>query len=122
MSTVRRFEDLAAWKLARELVCLIYAVTKKSDFDSDISFRDQFRRAAVSIVANVAEGFERGSDKQLIQFLYNARGSAGEVRSLLYVALDQGYLTMEEFQNCISKAEEVSKALFGFIRYLQSGR
>ncbi|MCD5408538.1 four helix bundle protein [Candidatus Bipolaricaulota bacterium] len=91
MPRIKRFEDITAWQLARDLASLIYTVTRKRTFNDDHSLRDQLRRAAVSVVANIAEGFERGSDKQLTQFLYTARGSAGEVRSLLYVALDQNY-------------------------------
>lgn len=81
--------------------------------------KDQIRRAAVSISANIAEGFARCSDRQFAQFLYNARGSAGEVGSLLYIARDQDCIAADEFGRVSALAEDVAKALFGYIRYLQ---
>lgn len=119
VAKIKRFEDIQAWQKARDLVNSVYGLTRKPSFDQDRGLKDQIRRAAVSIVANIAEGFERRSDKELAQFLYTARGSAGEVRSLLYVALDQSYITDEEFTRVCAGAEEISKALFGFLRYLE---
>jgi four helix bundle protein len=119
MGKIERFEDIQAWQKARDLVNAVYALTRKPGFDQDRSLKDQIRRATISIVANIAEGYERRSDKEFSQFLYTARGSAGEVRSSLYVAQDQGYITNEEFTRVRTLAEEISKALFGFIRYLQ---
>ncbi|MEW6216241.1 MAG: four helix bundle protein [Candidatus Bipolaricaulota bacterium] len=116
---ISRFEEIQAWQKGRELAKAVYALTRSPGFTADRSLKDQIRRAAVSIGANIAEGFERCSDRQFAQFLYNARGSAGEVRSLLYLARDQDYITAEEFDRVSALAEEVSKALFGFIRYLQ---
>lgn len=118
MAKIERFEDVEAWQRARELVGLIYKLTKKTAFEKDWGLKDQIQRAAVSIMANIAEGFERHSDKEFLQFLYNARGSAGEVRSLLYVAADLNYITDDEFRKAFGKAEETSKAIFGLIRYL----
>ncbi len=116
---VSRFEELQAWQKGRELAHLVYALTRKPDFAADRALREQVRRASIWVVANIAEGFERRSDKELTQFLYNARGSSAEVRSLLYLALDQKYISADEFEQVAALAEEVSKALFGFIRYLQ---
>ena len=95
MAEIKRFENVEAWRKARELVSAIYAVSSKSAFAKDFGLRDQIRRAAVSILSNIAEGFERGGDKEFSQFLSLAKASCGEVRSQLYVALDQKYLTEE---------------------------
>ncbi len=97
---VQRFEDLEAWQIARELANQIYKITKQESVCRDFGFVDQIRRAAISIMNNIAEGFERGSNKDFVRFLFIARGSAGEVRSLLYLGLDQGYLTNSEFSEC----------------------
>ena len=100
MSDIKRFEDLDAWKLGRTLTNRVYAITKDAPAARDYGFTDQLRRAAVSVMSNVAEGFDRGSNKDFAKFLFIARGSAAEVRSLLYVALDQSYITNEEFDEC----------------------
>jgi len=122
MAKIKRFEDIKAWQLARKLVKQVYKLTSSGKFQRDFSLKDQIRRAAVSIMSNISEGFERNSTKEFIQFLYIARGSAGEVRSQLYVALDLGYIDEENFQKIFSKVEETSKAIFGFIRYLESSK
>jgi four helix bundle protein len=118
VATIERFEDIKAWQTARDLVSAIYRVSGRGKFEKDFGLRDQIRRAAVSAMSNIAEGFERCSDKEFHRFLYIAKGSAGEVRSQLFVALDLEYLTSEEFSNLRLKAEEVAKALSGFITYL----
>ncbi|TAK06448.1 four helix bundle protein, partial [bacterium] len=89
---VKSFEDLEVWKETRRLSKEIYAATQDAKFSKDFGLRDQIRRAAVSVMSNIAEGFERGGNQEFIQFLYIAKGSCGEVRSQLYVALDQGYI------------------------------
>jgi four helix bundle protein len=88
MAEIKRFEDIEGWKEARELVSAIYAVSSKGSFAKDSELRDQIRRAAVSVMSSIAEGFERGGDKEFSQFLSLAKASCGEVRSQLYVALD----------------------------------
>jgi len=93
MSEIRRFEDLKAWQYGRDITNTVYSLTKKQQFRSDYGLVDQIRRASVSIMNNIAEGFERGSNRDFVKFLFISRGSAGEVRSLLYVALDQNYIT-----------------------------
>ena len=118
MARIERFEDISGWQRARELVGLIYRLTSKPRFTKDWGLKEQIQRAAVSVMANIAEGFERHSDREFVQFLYNARGSSGEVRSLLYVACDLGYITEVEFKEAFGKAEETSRAIFGLIRYL----
>jgi four helix bundle protein len=118
LATIERFEDIKAWQAARELVSAVYRVSGRGKFEKDFGLRDQIQRASVSVMANIAEGFERGSDKEFHRFLYIAKGSAGEVRSHLFVALDLGYISDEEFSDLRAKSEEVSKSLSGFITYL----
>lgn len=110
-----RFEDLKVWQKSRILVKDCYRVFKKL---SDFSFRDQILRAAVSIMNNIAEGFERKGDKEFRKFLFIAKGSCGEVRSMLYLALDLGYISQGELDDIYLKSEEISKMLSGFINKL----
>ena len=118
MATIERFEDIKAWQAARDLVAVVYRVSGRGKFEKDFGLRDQIRRASVSVMSNIAEGFERGSDREFCRFLYIAKGSAGEVRSHLFVASDLGYLTSDEFDDLRARAEEVAKALSEFITYL----
>ena len=120
MAKIERFEDIDAWKKARELTKIIYEVTAQGKLATDFSLRDQLRRAAVSIMANIAEGFEREGNKEFRQFLATAKGSAGEVKALLYVALDAGLTSMEQFQRIRTLADETSRLLAGFLRYLKT--
>ena len=126
MVLVERFEDLIAWQKARELRREVFRCTKRSEFMRDIDLRRQVRRAAVSVEFNIAEGFERGSNAEFAQFLVVARGSAGELRAQLWVALDEGYITQEEFETLTSAANEVSLILGGLRasvqRALQRGK
>jgi len=119
MARVERFEDLNTWKKARELNREIYSVSKGRAFSKDYAFCSQIRRASVSVMSNIAEGFERGGDKEFVQFLSVAKGSCGEARSQLYVALDQEYVTQKQFDAVLEKALEVSRLLSGFMSYLQ---
>jgi four helix bundle protein len=109
-----RFEDLQIWQKARELTRQIYDVTSRRAFSRDFGLRDQIRRASVSVMSNIAEGFERGSDAEFGRFLLIAKGSCGEVRSQLYVASDQGYLDEHNFGGTMTLAIEVSRMLQGF--------
>ncbi|MBY0514056.1 MAG: four helix bundle protein [Gemmataceae bacterium] len=119
MAGVKRFEDLEAWKRARVLTAAIYEATNGGSFARDFALRDQIRRAAISILSNIAEGFERESgDKDFRHFLSMAKGSAGEVRAQLYVALDAKHLSDEQFAHLSALVVEVSKLLSGFIAYL----
>ena len=120
MGSAHGFEDLKAWQGARALVRSVYELTSSQRFHKDGALRDQLRRAAVSSMANIAEGFERGSKRDFSRFLYMARGSAGEVRSHLYVARDLDYITPAEFDELISQATRLSKGLFRFIQHLES--
>lgn len=110
MSTIDRFEDLEAWKLARALTGLVYAASGQGNFGRDFALRDQIRRASVSIVSNIAEGFERDGDKEFLQFLSMAKGSCGEVRAQLYLALDQKYISDAQFTELSTKAVELSRS------------
>ena len=118
--SVRRFEDLVVWQKARVLTNEIYKITKKPEFSKDLGLKDQIQRASVSIMSNIAEGFERGSKEEFIQFLYISRGSCGEVRTQLYVAKDQNYITEEEFQKLQKLAVEVSRLIYHLIESVKT--
>lgn len=118
MPTIERFEDLIAWQKGRALSQAIYRVTRQGEFVGDFSLRDQLRRAAVSVPSNIAEGFERAGNKEFIQFLSIAKGSAGEVRTQLYVALDAEYITVQDFHRLLRLATEVSNLINGLLTYL----
>ncbi len=122
VAKIERFEEIKAWQLARDLVKMIYGFTNKIPFHKDSGLSNQIQRAAVSIMSNVAEGFGRGSNREFVNFLHIARGSCAEVRSLLYIALDLGYIDVEEFNRASQQAEETSKAISGFVRYLKSAQ
>ncbi|MFO1476370.1 MAG: four helix bundle protein [Verrucomicrobiota bacterium] len=119
MATAKTFEDLKIWQDARKLGRAVYAASKSRAFYRDIGSREQIRRAAVSVLSNIAEGFERASRKELIQYLNIAKGSLGEVRSQLCIALDQGYLTRQEFDSLQEQGLILSRQIAAFIRYLQ---
>jgi four helix bundle protein len=119
MAKIEKFEDIEVWKIARELVNDVYRMTRTAPFSKDWSLKDQFQRASVSIMSNIAEGYERGSNREFVQFLFIARASAGEVRSLSYVAYDQKYLDEKVFSNLSSKVSLISRQIKGFIVYLQ---
>jgi four helix bundle protein len=120
MGTFKTFEEIEAWQQARELTRLVYEVSGKGAFGRDFALRDQIRRAAVSVMSNVAEGFGRGGAKEFVQFLSVARGSASEVSAQLYVALDQGYVSKEGFSRLQEQAARTSSVLSGLIRYLRT--
>jgi four helix bundle protein len=105
MGKIEKFEDINAWKKARELTKEIYLLTNNGDFSKDYALKDQVRRCSVSISSNIAEGFERQSDKEFARFLYIAKGSCGELRSQIYIALDVNYINKEQAQEIQNKAE-----------------
>jgi len=118
MATIQRFEDLICWQKSRELVKGIYLVLRDC---KDFGFRDQIQRAAVSILSNIAEGFERGTQQEFLNYLYIAKGSAGEVRAQLYVALDVGYLNIETFKSLNSLAIDCSRLIQSFAEKVKAG-
>ena len=117
--TIERFEDLVAWQKARVLTAKVYAATRAVQFSKDFGLIDQIRRASVSIGSNIAEGFERGNNREFITFLGIAKGSAGEVRSQLYTAYDAGYLSDEELGEMVELSKGVSKLINGLILSLR---
>ena len=120
MSAVKDFEELAIFQKARELSKKIYPVTNKEGFKSDFRFVQQIRAAAGSIMDNIAEGFERGGNKEFLNFLYIAKGSCGEVRSQLIRANDIGYLTSQEYDELYSECRKLSAGIMNFIKEIKS--
>jgi four helix bundle protein len=118
----KRFEELVVYQRTRELVKEVYALTRRPAFAKDWGLADQIRRAAVSILSNIAEGFERGSNTEFIQFLYIAKGSCGEVRAQLTVAQDQGYVAEGECEKLADTCRVISGMLSSFITYLKGAK
>ncbi len=116
---IESFEDIKAWQEAREFVKEIYRITNKGGFSNDFGLKDQLRRASVSIMANIAEGFDCQSDKEFIKFLGYSRRSATEVLSHIYVALDQKYITDQKFEDLKTEITVIKQLIGGFIRYLK---
>jgi four helix bundle protein len=119
MATIQSFEDIDAWQKARQLSKMVYEYTKQDAFKKDYGLCDQIRRAAVSVMSNIAEGFDRSGNKEFIQFLFIAKGSTAEIESQLYVALDNGYINEEQFTEVTSLTNVIKSLLSGFIRYLK---
>ena len=120
MARIEKFEDIEAWQDARILVKPIYETTSEERFAKDFGLRDQIRRAAVFIMSNIAEGFERGSNKEFVRFLYIPKASAGEVRSQLYAATDLGYVEEQMGNEIIELVQVVSRRIAAFIKYLKT--
>ncbi len=121
MTRIKRFEDITAWQRARTLVRDIYEVTSRGNFAKDYSLKDQIRRASISVMSNIAEGFSRHTDREFIQFLHVAKGSISEVQSQLYVALDLKYISEATFKELYELLEEAIRLISGFVRYLKGG-
>lgn len=113
MPKIERFEDLIAWQKARVLTQRVYETTRGAPFAKDFGLSGQIQRAAVSIMSNLAEGFERGGRGEFHQFLSTAKASCAELRSQLYVALDAGYLDRDEFGSLLAQAAEVARIIGG---------
>ena len=120
MATIDNFEDIQVWQRARVLTREIYTITNNRSFLRDSGLVDQIRRACVSVMSNIAEGFERSGTKEFKHFLSMAKGSAGEVRSHLYVAFDQGYMEKGTFDHLVTESTVISKMLNGLISYLKA--
>ena len=119
MAKISKFEEIESWKRARMLTNEIYKITSSGTFSKDFALRDQIRRASISILSNIAEGFERGGDNEFLQFLSVAKGSCGEARAQLYVALDQAYISTAQFETLYKSANEVSQLISGLMKYLR---
>ncbi len=120
MGRIDRFEDIEAWQRARDLTRLIYHLTRREPLCKDWDLQRQLRRASVSIMANIAEGFGRKSSKEFANYLNMAHASAAEVQSRIYVALDQNYLNRSDFEECYAMCEECSRMTQSFQNYLSS--
>ena len=120
MAAFKTFEEINAWQNARVLVKNVYALTRSGDFGKDYGLKDQIQRAAVSICSNIAEGFERRGNKEFINFLWIAKGSAAEVCSQLHNARDLGYITDETFNDMYDSAKQIGGMLFNLITVLSS--
>ena len=116
---ITRFEDIEAWQIGRDLCRLVYDVVKKEKFSKDYGLKDQICRASVSIMSNIAEGFDSGSRAEFIRFLVYAQRSCSELQSEIYVALDQDYVTMEEFDVIYALADKARSKTGAFIKYLK---
>ncbi len=119
MATIKKFEEIEAWKKSRVLANQIFDLSLNTELKKDFALRDQLNRSTGSIMDNIAEGFERGSKKEFMHFLYISKGSAGEVRAQLYRLSDRGYIDNEKFQDLKNKIQEISKILAGLIKYLK---
>ncbi len=117
----KRFEEMPVWQDARKLTAFVYKLTQENKFKSDYGLRDQIQRASVSVMSNVAEGYERNSRKEFLVFLGYAKGSTGEVRSQLYIAFDLGYIDQEQFDCARELCVSVSVQLTRFSQYLKKG-
>jgi four helix bundle protein len=122
VATFSRLEDILAWQKARQVTRMIYQVTAGGEFAKDYGLRDQVRRASVSIMANIAEGFGRHSDKEFANFLNIAHGSASEVQSHLYVALDMGYIGQTRFDELYSLLDEISRMTLALAQRLRASK
>lgn len=122
MSTFQKFEDIGAWQKARELTKEVYRVSNHGTFLKDFGLRDQIRRASTSVMSNIAEGFERDGDGEFSQFLSVAKGSAGEVKSQLYIALDQEYIDKKAFDRLFTLSGEAGKMIGGLMGYLRKSK
>lgn len=119
MATIKSFEDLEIWQLARDICRMVYSLTQKEQFKRDFSLVDQVRRSSGSIMDNIAEGFEREGNKEFINFLSIAKGSAGETRSQIYRALDQSYISSDEFNSLKDNLIELSTKIKRLMDYLK---
>jgi len=122
MANIKYFEDSEAWQTARKLAQSVYSTTNRRPFSQDFGLVDQTRRAVVSIMSNIAEGFESQTDKTFIRFLSIAKASAGELRSQLYVALDQKYISEQDFRSLIELCLSISRQTSRFMQYLESSK
>jgi four helix bundle protein len=117
---IKRFEEIEAWKAARAMTKMVYTLTGDVFFEKDFGLASQIQRATVSVMSNIAEGFDSGSKSEFVRFLGYARRSASEVQSHLYAAIDQRYINEKQFEEVYGQAETVRKLISAFLRYLRS--
>src|SRR4030095_4380554 len=120
MATFKKFEEIECWKRARELTRRVYEITNRPAFARDFGLKDQIRRASVSVMSNIAEGYDRSGTAEFIHFLATAKGSAAEVRCQLYVAVDQGYIEENNFIELSALASETGNMVAGLMKYLRA--
>lgn len=120
MATIEKFEDLLTWQRARKFADEIFLLTTKEKFSKNFSLVDQIQRASGSVMDNIAEGFERGGNKEFFQFLFISKSSLGETRSQLYRAYDRDFISKTELDNNLKEAIEIGKMIGGFINYLKN--
>lgn len=120
MAGFKGFEEIEGWKDSRKLLAEIYLITKTGGFNSDFGLKDQIRRAAVSAMSNIAEGYEKMGKKEFARFLMISKGSLAEIKSQLYAALDLGYVTKDDFERLYKLADITGKKVYGLYKYLKS--
>jgi len=120
MTYIKQIEDIRAWQKGRELVNGVYDVSEDGALSKDFGLKNQIRRASISIISNIGEGFERDGNRKFIQFLSHAKGSCGEVRSQLYILKDRGYIDEIQFDNLYQLTIIISRMLSGLIDYLRT--
>jgi four helix bundle protein len=119
MAAITRFEEIESWKTSRQLTLLVYKFSEQGAFAKDYGLKDQIRRASVSVMSNIAEGFESRTNVQFVNYLGHAKASSGEVRSQLYVAADLNYISQEQFSEAYELADKSSRQIRRFIEYLE---
>ena len=120
MATFKKFEEIECWKRARQLTRRVYEITNMPAFAKDFGLKDQIRRASVSVMSNIAEGYDRSGTAEFVHFLATAKGSAAEVKCQLYVAKDQGYIQEDAFTELSALASETASMLAGLMKYLRT--
>jgi len=120
MGKIEKFEDIEAWQKGRQLVKEIYFISEEGRFKRDFALKEQIRRAAISVISNIAEGFARKTNKEFMQFLYISHGSLAEIEAQLYVALDLTYIESNKFNSLYNLCYEISKMIMGLIKYLST--
>lgn len=120
MATFKKFEDIESWKRARQLTRRVYEITNRPAFAKDFGLKDQIRRASVSVMSHIAEGYDRSGTAEFVHFLSTAKGSAAEVKCQLYVAVDQGYIQEDHFIELSALASKIGSMLASLMKYLRA--